>query len=70
MSVENQNVDKELMLKELQLLNGVVTEDYDYLIYLLLRDGKFFSDGSKVVLYEPPKEKEVTLEDWFKSIRS
>lgn len=64
------NVEKRLMLKELQMLSGVVTEDYDYLIYLLLKGGSFFSMGNKALLYKSTEEKEITLDKWFRSIRS
>lgn len=58
------------MLKdELRMLAGVVTEDMDYIGYLLLKDGSYFKEKEEP--YEKPKpviEAVESLENWFKNI--
>jgi hypothetical protein len=58
------------MLKdELRMLAGVVTEDMDYIGYLLLKDGSYFEEKEEPD--EKPKpviEAVESLENWFKNI--
>lgn len=63
---------RETLIKtELQMITGVMTEDLDYLLYLVLKGGSFFNEGNKVASkYVEPEENEKVeqvsdLEAWF-----
>lgn len=57
------------ILDELQILTGVVSNDFDYLIYKLLENGNFFnSEEPKQLLPELTTSKYETLEDWFNKL--
>ena len=52
---------REQILAELQMITGVVTQDMEYLVYLLLRNKK-----SNSITKEIKKVKQVdSLDDWF-----
>ena len=66
--------NRQRVLNELQMITGVVTNDVEYEMYLLLKDGTFFKDmlqeqaeASKV---EQPRKLQTppTLEEWFNSL--
>lgn len=37
-------INRERILAELQMMTNVVTDDIDYLVYLVLKDGSYFDD--------------------------
>lgn len=61
------------MLQEMQMLTGVVTNDYDYLVYLLLKgNDALFNEKIEESKYEDVAPVSVTaidmLDDWFKEL--
>lgn len=36
--------NRERILAELQMMTNIVTDDIDYLVYLVLKDGSYFDD--------------------------
>lgn len=56
----------------MQFVTGVVTEDIEYLMYLMLKDNEKYSKEETETKSEEPKDegymKEGVLEDWFNSI--
>ena len=62
---------QQMVLTELQMVTGVVTDDINYLMYLVLKDGSFFqketAGSSKFVLSTntPELSGVESLDDWF-----
>lgn len=62
---------RQLVLAELQMLTGTVTDDMDYLIYLVLKDGTFFDKPASVAEDAKTGTQSVVedLEGWFREIQ-
>lgn len=61
----------ERVKQELQAITGIMTEDIDYLVYLVLKDGQYFKPMG--VTYEEAAvngavEQVADLEEWFKKL--
>jgi len=59
--------------QELQMVTGVVSNDVDYLVYLLLKDGDYFKESAESKYVKPDaKDVEVQgvqeLADWFSNL--
>lgn len=52
---------KETLILELQLLTGVITNDLDYLVFLILKDGVYFDTKPEVCV-------ESELDQWLKTL--
>lgn len=61
-------MDVKELTQELSFITGVVTDDVDYLVYLLLKDGKKSKHIEEdVVKQEEGYFNEQSIEDWFSS---
>jgi len=58
---------KQSIIDELQMITGVMSEDMDYLVYRLLKGGKFFrQERKRSTLQEIEEVDEVEdLTEWF-----
>lgn len=56
---------RDLVLKELSLLTGVVNPDRSYLYYLLLKDGSYFKSKEETIKCEPSANAVEDFESWF-----
>lgn len=62
---------RETLLKEMQMLTGVVTNDFEYLVYLLIRkDKNTDKEVSKPIKLQRPKNvtKIESLDEWFNKL--
>lgn len=53
---------------ELQMLTGVMAEDIDYLVYLLIKDGSYFKEERKGPICKSVVPAVEDLNEWFKKI--
>ena len=60
------------MLKEMQMLTGVLTNDYDYLLALLLKKSSAAAAALDKIKFEEPKpiaiRETVGLDEWFSTM--
>lgn len=61
----------ERVKQELQAVTGIMTEDIDYLVYLVLKDGQYFKPID--VKYDKALKNEAVkqvadFEEWFKKL--
>lgn len=68
-------MDIERAITELQIVTGVVTNDLEYLVYLLLKDGSYFNDKieqdtlkSAKELITKPNLVVPSVKDWFSNL--
>lgn len=65
--------NKERIIAELQMLTNVVTNDIDYLVYLLLKDGVYFSDNVEDKFVQKGltefHNKVENFEEWFAALK-
>lgn len=68
-------MDIERAITELQIVTGVVTNDLDYLVYLLLKDGSYFSERVKQDTLKSARELITkpdlvvpSVKDWFSKL--
>lgn len=62
---------KERVLSELQMLTGVITDDIDYIVFLLLKDGSYFKkDTAKQKHIERLYDINIIqdFDEWFKTL--
>lgn len=68
-------MDIERAITELQIVTGVVTNDLEYLVYLLLKDGSYFNDKIEQDTLKSAKELITnpdlvvpSVKDWFSNL--
>ena len=66
--------DRDKLVNELKVMTGVVTEDLDYMIYLLLKGGSYFNSSDKAEMFIStglPKENisVVDMSTWFSQFK-
>lgn len=54
----------QLYIQELSMMTGVVNNDIDYLLYLLLKDGELFKEKKEPEIIESGSSVP-TFADWF-----
>ena len=59
---------KDLALKEMQMLTGVITNDYEYLLYLLIREGTNVKEEKKKIKVPKNVSSVESLDDWFNKL--
>ena len=64
--------NKARLLSELQMLTGIMTDDYEYMLYMLLKKGNKEKEVITANQYEKTEaakiDKVQSLEDWFDTI--
>lgn len=59
---------------ELQLLTGVITDDINYMCYLLLKDGVYFNKDKNIEIDDTREKEKIaelsceSLDDYFNSL--
>ncbi len=58
---------KQSVVEELQMITGIMSDDIDYLVYCLLKGGKFFQQEKRVGTLQEIDEVEGVedLTEWF-----
>lgn len=58
------------ILQELQMITGIISEDLDYIVYLLLKSGSYFQKQNSEKYVIPNESVSIikNLDEWFANL--